>query len=237
MTTNEQWRSTTGLRTALVWLLATDIAATAATGIALAHRDEVFDRYAQGSATHAAAQASSRVLGGFVIAWALVYVATAVVFIVWTWRGTKNNELLARVRPRYTSGWSIGGWFIPIANLWIPVRVVLDLWQGSDPAVSGNADWRRLPRPGLVHWWWGLFLMSRLFTVTPIGLVSTAAAAVLAILVVRRITDRQEALRHSSRPSGWYADPMGRFDHRFWNGSAWTVHASQGGTLTVDPLD
>ena len=23
-------------------------------------------------------------------------------------------------------------------------------------------------------------------------------------------------------PAGWYGDPMGRYEHRYWNGSVWT---------------
>ena len=63
-------------------------------------------------------------------------VATAIVFIIWQLRSAKNNEVLGRIQPRYTSGWSIGGWFIPFANLVIPVRILQDLWQGSDPRTA-----------------------------------------------------------------------------------------------------
>ena len=74
--------------------------------------------------------------------WLALFVATATVFIIWQFRSAKNNEVLGRIHPRYTPGWSIGGWFIPFANLVIPVRIFQDLWQGSDPE---NAQ---LPRPG-----------------------------------------------------------------------------------------
>ena len=70
-------------------------------------------------------------------------VATAIVFIVWMWRSAKNNEISAGPAT-HTCGWSIGGWFIPIGNLWIPVQIMQDLWQGSDPTVSGHRDRRDL---------------------------------------------------------------------------------------------
>ena len=41
MTTNEHWRSTTGLRIALVWLLPSSVAATIAAGVALQHHSQV----------------------------------------------------------------------------------------------------------------------------------------------------------------------------------------------------
>src|SRR5689334_8585591 len=36
--------------------------------------------------------------------------------------------------------------------------------------------------------------------------------------------------------AGWHADPTGRFDHRYWNGSEWTEHVSTNGVQSVDPL-
>ena len=70
----------------------------------------------------------------------------------------------------------------------------------------------------------------------------------LSIFVVRDITARQEVLQATrsrrrsngrSRVStpvpttvdgpGWYADPSGRYDHRYWDGTAWTEHVSRDG--------
>jgi len=36
-------------------------------------------------------------------------------------------------------------------------------------------------------------------------------------------------------PAGWYADPAGRFDLRYWDGSAWTEHVSRAGQQFTDP--
>jgi hypothetical protein len=35
---------------------------------------------------------------------------------------------------------------------------------------------------------------------------------------------------------GWFPDPSGRFDHRWWDGTRWTETVSRGGTQTTDPL-
>lgn len=235
MTTNQHWRSTTGLRTALTWLLASSLAATVAAGLALLHQSSALnDRNADYGEQHAANQ----LFGIAALVYLVVLAATAVVFIVWMWRSVKNNELLGRIRPRYTAGWSIGGWFIPIGNLWIPVRIMHDLWQGSDPEVSNSRDWRGLRRTALVGWWWGSYLVSRTLSVTVVGMVASVPAAILAIVLVRSITDRQEAARvaPSRRIAGWYSDPTARFDHRYWDGHAWTDHAARNGEALVDPV-
>ncbi len=36
--------------------------------------------------------------------------------------------------------------------------------------------------------------------------------------------------------AGWHADPMGRHQWRWWDGSAWTEHVAGGGVATTDPI-
>ncbi len=36
-------------------------------------------------------------------------------------------------------------------------------------------------------------------------------------------------------PAGWYADPAGRYELRYWDGSAWTEHVSRQGQQYTDP--
>ncbi len=36
---------------------------------------------------------------------------------------------------------------------------------------------------------------------------------------------------------GWFTDPTGRHDHRWWDGAAWTAHVADAGTAAQDPLE
>jgi hypothetical protein len=36
-------------------------------------------------------------------------------------------------------------------------------------------------------------------------------------------------------PAAWYKDPSGRYEMRYWNGSAWTEHVARGGQQFTDP--
>jgi Protein of unknown function (DUF2510) len=36
-------------------------------------------------------------------------------------------------------------------------------------------------------------------------------------------------------PAGWYADPAGRYELRYWDGTAWTEHVSRAGQQYTDP--
>jgi hypothetical protein len=97
-------------------------------------------------------------------------------------------------------------------------------------------------------------------------MVVSIVAAILAMFVVIQLTDRMEMFRAqipqsrpatfvmspadyrppvagpvlptlSVTPAGWYADPAGRFDHRYWDGAKWTEHVSTAGAAAVDALD
>lgn len=37
-------------------------------------------------------------------------------------------------------------------------------------------------------------------------------------------------------PAGWHPDPAGRHEHRYWDGTTWTDHVSDAGTVSADPL-
>jgi Protein of unknown function (DUF2510) len=39
----------------------------------------------------------------------------------------------------------------------------------------------------------------------------------------------------SAVPAGWYADPAGRFELRYWDGGTWTEHVSRAGQQFTDP--
>ena len=40
---------------------------------------------------------------------------------------------------------------------------------------------------------------------------------------------------HTGIPAGWLPDPSGRFERRYWSGTAWTEHVTSGGTPSTDP--
>ena len=46
----------------------------------------------------------------------------------------------------------------------------------------------------------------------------------------------QDATQRGPKPD-WYADPTGRHEYRYWDGSAWTANVADSGRAAVDPLD
>ena len=47
----------------------------------------------------------------------------------------------------------------------------------------------------------------------------------------------QELLRKYVAPAEWYPDPVGRHEYRYWDGSKWTDHVSDGGEQGLDPTE
>lgn len=152
------------------------------------------------------------------VASGIALVVLAPLFITWLWRAAKNQQALGRGPERLGSGWAIGGWFVPLANLVIPVLVVQDLWRVGDPTIDrDDPRWRIADRSWVVGWWWGLLLIGgfglsgaradqpgeRIVTLEQanvlalLGSASLAAAAVLAVLVVRGVSTRQEVCRRA----------------------------------------
>lgn len=217
----QRWYSTLGLRTALSWLLGLEAVTSLLVIIAIGNRLSVIDRAQAGTASFTEAQDADDFVTAASVVFVAVAIAVLVTMIVWQWRSAKNAEALGRVDLRLTPGWSIGGWFIPVANFVIPVRVMQDLWQSGDPDATRRTPWQALRRSTLVGWWWALFLAGALIARTNNGDGSTldeirtsnqialasqvcfAAAAVLAIFVVQSITRRQEAARPVSPTTDW----------------------------------
>jgi hypothetical protein len=83
-----------------------------------------------------------------------LFVVTDIVFLTWIHRVNRNARALGAEGMRFTPGWSVGWFFVPIMNLWRPFQVMREIWQAS--AQPGN--WRAVQAPPLLGWWWAMFL-------------------------------------------------------------------------------
>jgi eukaryotic-like serine/threonine-protein kinase len=96
--------------------------------------------------------------------YAIVFVLCAGVFIAWFFRAYSNLRRLGVQNLRYGKGWAIGAWFVPILSLVRPKHIANDIWRGSEPGADVAARWHQVSVPGLVHWWWAMFLIQGFFT-------------------------------------------------------------------------
>lgn len=105
-----------------------------------------------GSAVEAEADRADRIFSVTGVAQGVAYLATVVVFLIWFHRVRVNAEVFDPFGHRKKRGWAIGGWFVPIVNLWFPRRIAVDAWDASSP-------WDRRRSHALVNAWWTLWLI------------------------------------------------------------------------------
>src|SRR5271165_4169959 len=149
-------------------------------------------------------------------------VVTAITFLKWVYRAYKNVQGFGAEGLRFSPGWAIGYYFIPILSLIRPVQVMNEIWRASDDP----RNWQKRPGSWMIASWWALFLIYTGVTQVSLEIAIQAStndqwtlAAVLAILgdlfsiplsiaAVRLVTEiyrRQKALVAEANPSGQFA--------------------------------
>lgn len=145
----------------------------------------------------------------------LLLLATAVTWFVWLDASYKNLRLVGSGTTKFTSGWVIGYWFIPVVNLFRPYQIIKELWlRSKDRNEHATIDTHTSPL--LVAGWWLVWIVSgvvgRIFfreslaaedlasfvASTKSGILSDGVgvlAGLLALLVVRDINVFQRQWR------------------------------------------
>lgn len=131
----------------------------------------------------------------------IIYLGVAIVSAVWIYRVSANAHTLA-YGLTISPAWAVGWYFVPVANLWKPFQGLNEAWRAS---VATHA-WRTEATPGLLRWWWGLWLGTNVLSTVvsrmpadgdgyyQMSIVSGAAELILDvvfILVIRRLTAAQ----------------------------------------------
>lgn len=95
----------------------------------------------------------------------LVGAVAVVSFFFWLRRAVRNAQKLGLVRQRFDGGWAVGGWFVPVLNLWRPKQVINDVWSGSGAGTRS-----------LVDWWWTAYIVG-IYIAFPVADVVSAQAS------------------------------------------------------------
>ena len=77
-------------------------------------------------------------------------------------------------------------------------------------------------------------------TATPVtsatwGATTATTSASTPVVTSTINTSVASSVGDAAAPANWYPDPAGRFELRYWNGSAWTEHVSRNGQQSIDP--
>lgn len=216
-------RSPVGLSWAVMGLLGVVVAVDLFAIAAGLHVRGQWDRLVTDSAAYvyrSAGDRADRLYSYATTAQVYALLVTGIVFIAWFRRTRRNAEVFeAGVQPM-GPGWAVGGWFVPVANLWIPYRIARGIWAAS-AQTSPDGRWRTVSHRPL-NLWWSAWAGSSLFawfcnyrwararepqqivdaaTLTAVADALHIVAAVLAVVFVRSLTGMQsERAAHRLAP-------------------------------------
>lgn len=92
----------------------------------------------------------------------VVYLTTVVLFLRWIHRAHRNLPALGARNLRFSSGWAVGYWFIPIISLFRPYQVIKEISKASDPSIDSAdaSSWQNAAPSPVIGWWWAFWLIS-----------------------------------------------------------------------------
>lgn len=138
----------------------------------------------------------------------LVIIGTVTLFMIWTYRASSNIHALGGQGIRFTPGWAVAWYLVPIANLWMPYQVMSEIWRFSrNPfgprleTTSRLLQWRWLCWlsfliGGSIHLRWAVPAhgLEEVFSAEPLSIAASVFAIIsagLALVLVKRICSLQ----------------------------------------------
>jgi hypothetical protein len=188
-----------------------------------------------------------------------------ILFLVWLARVNRNLRDLSGEELTFTPGWVAGWFFVPFANFVMPYRVVREIWlvsrrREADRSTELVAWWWGLTLAGyassIAMTVAGLDLRGeRLFLYLTLALalhaINLTNGVVRLSLIGRVFAGYSRSIVEpavvplagsgavglaGAAPAGWYPDPCGRHEHRFWDGACWSPAVADQGAQSSDPV-
>ena len=90
----------------------------------------------------------------------VLILVTGIVFLRWFYRTHANLKALEVEGLKYTPGWAVGYFFIPIFNIIGPFLVAVEMWKASFSVSTKVEDWKKMKTPGPVSAWWIFYIVA-----------------------------------------------------------------------------
>ena len=152
------------------------------------------------------------------LGWVIAFLLSGITFLMWFYRARCNLERAKLTGFKYTSKWSILGFFVPILNILRPFQIMQEVWSGSKFLTKSTnvASWQKVHPGTVVKLWWGMTLFSASIDrvasylwehsetvaalqstvyVSMIADVVNIIAAYITIKLIKEITELQEQAR------------------------------------------
>jgi Domain of unknown function (DUF4328) len=146
-----------------------------------------------------------------------VYIAAIIVFIMWFRRAYFNLREFFNLKE--VNGMAAGVWFIPFMNLWVPFRMMKEIWNYTQAkSTEGDPD-PKYESTVIVGWWWffwitgniiGRIVARKMFdsnagiqesmNLDILSIVSDVfeiAALVLIVIIIKKVSEFEERMKQA----------------------------------------
>lgn len=160
----------------------------------------------------------------------IVSIVSGIIFLCWYYRAYRNIQSIVH-KTKYTSKFAIICWFIPLVNMYVPRRIIGEMWNKAEDIVAyvGRSPINR--SRVILNVWGSIFILSIIVTtivsVAGTGLEATdqiihahrmqffneltnVIAAFVTIQVIRRYSQKEDILASLSEEELFYVHELYR---------------------------
>ena len=110
----------------------------------------------------------------------IVSIITLIYFLSWFHRAYYNLRLI-KGKTRYAPGWAVGGWFIPIVQLFMPYQIMNELFRDTKRTLlEAYPDCSKQLPKNLAGLWWTILLLP----IIPTSIMTLSLYIPVAIIVL-----------------------------------------------------
>lgn len=118
-----------------------------------AYENGVYTSQEQAIADGEANDARQGIIG---MVYLVVFIISGIMILKWIYRANYNARQLGAKDMKFTPGWSVGWYFIPIFTLWKPYQAMKEIWKAS----SNPDNWSEVKASSILPWWWFFWLVN-----------------------------------------------------------------------------
>ncbi|MGV6806985.1 MAG: DUF4328 domain-containing protein [bacterium] len=118
-----------------------------------------------------------------------VFIISGFLILRWIYRANYNARQLGAKDMKFTPGWSIGYYFIPILTLWKPFQAMKEIWKAS----HNPNNWSNEKASSILGLWWFLWIVSNMLG-QAVFRMSTGAEELQELMNLNIITQISDAL-------------------------------------------
>jgi heme/copper-type cytochrome/quinol oxidase subunit 2 len=118
--------------------------------------------FASDKEMHAAAQTSDRNMMIIGILQLIVAIASIIVWFMWVFRSNKLARALGATAMKYSPGWSVGWFFVPIMNLFKPYFAMKEIFLATMDPKGFDTEREVEDQPeslNIMKLWWLVYLV------------------------------------------------------------------------------